>query len=315
MTRRRFFILLIIIVSAVILAAYLSDRRESPKEVELRKLEQVIERYRQAGYLGYTGTGFVGFDRLYLENCLKLLKDRYGKYLDGVNINGPLQSNSINIYFFDRDPEGMLVPFKGNCASVGHKNIIICDLSYVAEWQTFLTEVKDSEWKGSGAPGLTPRQMSQIARAVRANFLIWLLGHEIGHIAHEHHKRHYAFNYDQADVLIQNFDGRGSREEEQADEFMVEAASGGIAGVLYLTLSTVIMEFKNKYQQEQNLSPTFPNNGEKIILKVRSTTHPPFLLRAVNVWLLLNKRYDLESNTLGGKLHFEILKEHLTIGR
>jgi hypothetical protein len=280
-------------------------------------LETAIEKYHKAEYFDYSASSLklseTPFDIVYLENCLSLLNQSYGKNLQSINVNGTIRSDSVNIYFIERDPERLFTAFKGNCAYTGYRNIIICDLSYVNEWQSLPNDERPI-WQTLAGKRATAEDEEfgfAMVKALRMNFVLWILGHEIGHLAHGHLKHHYAFGAKGSEFTINNFDGRGSKEEQEADEFMVEAATGGVAEVFYLTLSDIITQYQNKYMEEQGLAPSFLNEDEKIILRATSSTHPPFFLRAINLFLLLNKKYVLERSS--EPLHFERLKDHIVV--
>src|ERR1051326_3355370 len=107
----------------------MNERESIPGGLMNNSLETAIEKYHKAGYFDYSASSLklseTPFDIVYLENCLSLLNQSYGKNLQSINVNGTIRSDSVNIYFIERDPERLFTAFKGN------RNIIICDLSYV----------------------------------------------------------------------------------------------------------------------------------------------------------------------------------------
>ena len=65
---------------------------------------------------------------------MRVAKEKYHVPLKGFLINPAQPSDdSLNIYFFGNDPDGLLDEFKHNCMSIGYKNIIICDNNYLYE--------------------------------------------------------------------------------------------------------------------------------------------------------------------------------------
>jgi hypothetical protein len=319
MRHRHFTFLSLMIIPIITLTAYyLNDTPE-------KRLVIAIEKYLKDGNFGYTGAGVVEpggqgdsatpYEEIYFYSALKLLSEKYGKHFESININKPIDDESINIYLLDKDPQSLFVDFKGNCAYVGYRNIIICDLNYLFEiqnvdyWRTDpKLEIEHPGWlkdsngrlkPPSDMPKDGPQTEEEVAqlfmgagRAMDMSIIYWILGHEIGHIANDHRNRHYTFEGNSSSLLIKNFDGQGTAEEREADEFAVKAGGPATSWWFYSSINSFIERYlhpKDKSQSRVSLQ------DGKYIVKADSKTHPPLFFRAVEMSRLLNEEYQLES--------------------
>lgn len=325
LTRKHFSLLSFVLPLLIILIA---DRLR-PLDVSFFRrpeLESAIERYIDAGNFGYTGSGIaepansshpeVGYELIYAQGILRILKNDYHKQFNAVRFNQPIKDDAINIYMVEKDPERLFVDFKNNCAYTGYRNTIICDLEYVRNlqndnWNTIkpddLTSVgwtKDStgtlrppESLGDSMPQTKEAMVelfNKLARAKGMSIIFWILGHEIGHLAHEHSNRHYAFKDESTAVLINNARGQPSTQELEADEFAVKAAgNGSIATWFYWTLNSFIARAGKKFLN--GADPFDLSCYDKLVVRSESATHPPLFLRAVEMCIRLNEAYNLES--------------------
>ena len=287
MTHKQFKILIFVYILATILAIYIIH---IPERDSRERTEIVIENYRIAGYLKDTTAGFKDIEKVYYENCLRLLNEKYGKKLKGININESIKPDHVNIYFIAKDPKGFLGHLKlaGNCAYIGYKNVIICDLTFVKEFQRL------PDWLKSPATSPDDILIEKVAQAWHANVLLWIVGHEIGHLAYDHCDRHFIFNDEGVQHFIKVFDEKYLKEEEEADGFAIEAA-GRVAGPLYFGLAQFINQMGNRFLLEQGHSLPLTLSHEKIVVKAESNIHPPLFLRAVNMMLELCRIYGVES--------------------
>jgi hypothetical protein len=267
------------------------------------ELESTLEEYRLNGSLGKPSFTFeavgdgasVPLWLAYTDDACKLVRYKYDNSISGLNINGPALRDHVNIYFIASDPLNRFTYMRGNCMYTGYKNIILCDLSFMRVFQTLdasgettrddLNDIDVEELLIGASPLEISREM---ARRLASNTILWLIGHEIGHLAHRHAKRHFTFDNEAHDDRIENFDGRFSAEEEQADDFAVEAVTPHMAIHVNWGLNTVFLELWHSLGLNQH--PRGP-----IVLKADSRTHPPLLLRALRLNIKLIEAHNIHS--------------------
>lgn len=281
MTCHQFKILTLISLLVVVLATYIIHVQDPWK-----RLEADIENYRIDGCFDYVTSGTKGATELYYDNCVRLLNERYRKNVKGININGPIKPNHVNIYFLAKDPKGLFHKFQDNCAYIGYKNIIICDITFVRKLQRPILKFPTTSTDDS--------LVEKIAQAWQENVVLWIVGHEIGHLAYDHCDRHFTFNDEGDEHFIKVFDEKYSNAEDEADGFAVLAA-GRAVDALYFGFAQFINQMGSLLLLEQGHSFPFTESREKIIVKAESNTHPPLFLRAVNIMLDLCRIYGVES--------------------
>lgn len=217
------------------------------------------------------------------------------RFADHVQINGPPQADYPNIYFLNDDPDRLTQYFKNNCSYIGYQNAIICDAAFVSTYlarfnqidklyDTLITEYDPGEVQGFSA-SLT-KNTELVSQYLKQNFLIWLIGHEIGHaILHKHHVMlepkdlHFDLNYDD--------------NEKQADSFVANnIVTSPTLGVHFRVLlgEFIQQEFRNLYKAQHPQESTNLSESEdrQLILNKKinvnySRYSVPIILRAVRL--------------------------------
>lgn len=314
----------IILTALIIAISYILRLYEpGPIMIQGKNLESVINKYIMAGNFGYGGIGYstklggatINSDHIFLDNCLKIINEEYGKEIRGVNFNGPINKDYINFYFLEKDPDALFKDIGSNCTYLGYKNIIVCDLKFVRDFQSYEGNKPDTGVYSMGADAAPPELKSSIKTlnmVVNNNAWFWLIGHEMGHIARGHISRHYTFDGED-NHLITNYDKKKSNEENEADELCVKAISEQFSFYFYMFLAGYINYQAEKLINAQGkasaLSPLTDKNwtsNESFEVKPNSITHPPLLLRAIDLQLQLIKTYNIESPEYYNKLKSRI---------
>jgi hypothetical protein len=296
-------VVIIIFVLIVIGGAYLLRSRDTQQDDRFREglyafIHHHIERdLFKYPYLG----GFADIDTAYYENVVQGFNELSQKQKDvaGVLVNALPDPNYINVYFFRKNPPRSFPQFEDNCAYTGVDKIIICDIGFVEEHQilrqSYQMLVDYEIRKGKKSTSEQPAEDDDLSQmwvqvhlAVNQVLLLWLIGHEIGHIAHNHQGTNHFIRSD--------FTRKVSRKQEQeADEFAALATRGvGIAHLFYMGIAQLVQRALAKALEEQH-----PDRGkdilhspiylpDDIVLKFpKWGTHPPTLWRALHIQLLL----------------------------
>lgn len=247
----------------------------------------------------------------YLNNCIKLANEKYGCHLAGVTFNTPTPSQDhANIYFFSSDPKGLLQEFKNDCVSLGYRNIILCDSDYLDR----LAVAKPIEWpdkKGEPLPpGFQPGGMfDNVVQAYASYRWLWILGHEIGHIARHHGARHFVLVGEPSHFVIsRNYDSdEHFREELQADDFAVEAVHDEL--LFSIAIYSAIMEKALPALAEQNAlrsgdlgREAIASGKYRLSVTQDSPFHPPYIVRGIRILRQLWARFNLGSGELQAEL-------------
>jgi hypothetical protein len=304
--------------------------RRTEWSFQLAELEKTLEQYRASGYLaspdGIDPSGppyefslepLKGVGELYLWNCLQLVNRISGKHLTRIVFNGPISDDAVNIFLIQRDPHGAFASIRNNCAYVGHsKNLILCDAD-------FLHELQDEKWRHT-LRRQNQKELDDLSARIAKNhgdsdstsqtdwasvlgywnqidnrqLIIWVLAHEMGHLARDDSRRHFIFPSESRDLLIQAFDSRYSQIEVQADHFALEALGDDplLIQPLRTALETAVNRFGSALLIREDQSTDIWSTDEKIVVKRTSDTHPPLFLRALNMLTELNKQHHLSDD-------------------
>jgi hypothetical protein len=192
-------------------------------------LEERIASYKRRKLLDYDLPSMVAGEERFDIGCIKLFLQfaqlMSTRQLRGFAINPQsLDDTLINLIFFTDDPDNAFREFHGNCAYTGYKNIIVGDLRFIRD----LAGIDNVPQYPLLSDGFN---VSATIRAMMANVAaIWVIGHEIGHLACGHDLRHFRFDGEGATGMIQNRDGKPNGVsftiEQQADEFVWQALDG-----------------------------------------------------------------------------------------
>lgn len=280
-----------VLVLGVIVAIGASIQSRSfltPAELE-RRLSEYARQGRLARYdlpsFHIRGQGSDSVETLYIKACVKQAREKYGKSVNGFAINpSTFDPNVVNLVFFKDDPENTFHDFHDNCAFTGYKNIIVCDLAFLHEITG--TTKEDIELESRNPLG-EPHPLLKVASV---GIALWVIGHEIGHLAHGHRLHHFLFRDEARHNLIRNPDGHPTGDsyvaEQEADSFaysVFEDRTPWLGGELTLGLLQVMAGFKNEKRSRQEdvhgemFGPTYHHYRPE----TPSATHPPTYLRAV----------------------------------
>ncbi|MDJ0698162.1 hypothetical protein [Mastigocoleus sp. MO_188.B34] len=270
-----------------------------------RKLENSIKKYIEKNlfFNFHPNFGMSEFMDTYYLNCMELMNKKYGHSIKGLSINNKIQDEHINLYFVSEDPLNIFKYYKGNCTYTGYKNVIICDTNFIKENLLNISKfrqpdiskekfnkiidksnISEEEFnKIIDKSDISEEEFNKIANQLVVsyveNLIIWIVGHEIGHIAHRHQGKY--FNFDgkgwryKNTRAIGNYDAR----EKQADEFAVEALGNWQLGhFLWMGLNQLAAN-------PQFFGAEIDEKGN-IILSKTSTTHLPLFLRILNMAIM-----------------------------
>lgn len=323
MSQIRLAIWSVVVLTGLMAVALLLRRSTSMTPAQL---EAGIKSYAESGRLARYDLPSFGeaderIDIIYLNLCVQLAKMRYGKQLRGFAINPPsIDPSLVNLIFFKDDPERLFRDFQGNCTYTGYKNVIVCDLRFLHELTGVPEEIPrrlEGIPKG-GVEELSEKDLVDLVMAVRASTALWVLGHEIGHLARGHESRHFLFRDDRSDALIRNADGhpkgRSYVAEQEADQFafdvIKETGVPSFGFFLWIGLSQTVVHLANKQLIKQGEQPdtVFGIENRRYRIKAESQTHPPTFVRAVVIAQQLAEGLQLDNTG-----HFRRIYEHIEV--
>ena len=221
------------------------------------------------------------------------------KFDGKVQVNQLPTPDAINLYFLKEDPEDLVDHFKDNCVYMGYLNVIICDANFVrsqldevAGYDRFYSLILINAETGEILNN-NPDNLKTIRSLMKSSFLVWFIGHEIGH-AIKHHdyvvdtQRYVHFN--EVDY---------SERELEADAHVAEMLSKSLetAAIFDPALGEFIEhEFRELYLKSGRPAPS--NVGmnddtfaEKTQLVLRySKYNMPLLVRALRISDLLQQQ-------------------------
>jgi hypothetical protein len=297
-----------VVALGVIVAISIRTRPLTPAELE-RRLAEYAKQGRLAQYdlpsflVGDQGKEQV--EALYIKACVEQAREKYGRNVNGFAINSPtFDPNLVNLVFFKEDPEDTFRGFHDNCAFTGYKNIIVCDLTFLHEITG--TTRKDLELESRNPTG----QPHPLLKVASVGIALWVIGHEIGHLAHGHQMRHFLFQGEAARNLIRNPDGHpvgnSLTVEQEADSFAYDVfkdRTPQLGSALTLGLLQVEAGFRNEQRSRQGdvhgevFGPTYHHYRPEI----PSETHPPTFLRAVTITKYISERPFGQTTTIREK--------------
>jgi hypothetical protein len=291
---------------------------------EHEALVDLLRRYHNQGLLEMPHAS----DEDLLANILGaaglVLVGKYGHSLRETRFNQKPAIDTINIYCFKADPEGALTEFLDNCTYVGFRNIIICDWHFIDRFQDgpalreAIEKAKASDQDRAMAfakdNDISHEFIWGTAAARHRNLWLWVLLHELGHLAHRHQALHFRFGSQPAsarlrfDVAARNAPAGKisfSDEEDQADQFMFDVlrsfgtegpASGAwaVGGQFQSGLNAYIYREARRFLLEQGQPPDLWGSTPIKVFTRRGASHAPTLLRALRLNLLLITEFGIE---------------------
>lgn len=280
----------LILMTTAVIVSQSSSVTLAEKQLEI---ERAIARYVEQKQFAQPATWSKEIADAYLQNCLELAEKQSGKEFDTVQINKRIDSSSINVFFINDDPDQLFTAFRGNCVSIGYKNIILCDLRFIERLQApEVTEEFTNSDNDETADLFANARLRQQSLA-----WLWVVGHEIGHIAHEHNERHFHFAGDQDHKLVSDNRGEYSQQEKEADDFAIRAVGTDSLGRL---MYQGIHQFVNSEGARiaKSLGEENWQQLDAIPLQHSSSSHPPLFYRAARFNLAIINHFVADPNQL-----------------
>lgn len=191
------------------------------------------------------------------------------EFQDAWSINAPPQRRRLNVFVIDShtlpvDSLRSRIRLRGVCAFIGHPQIVVIDRAYVTELMTTL---------GFGASDEERLRLT----------LLWILGHELGHILQGHAPSHFG---PQAMTRLDDRGAESRRKESAADAFVVRQTRD--VEELALALDGLLINLIN-YDIERRTGPVtdmgvgFHYSPGRAIPYKEVGSHPEYLVRAVRM--------------------------------
>ena len=186
-------------------------------------------------------------------------------------VNQSIKPDYLNVFLMKpglrTDPNGPpeLKPYYGSCAYLGENNIVLCDLDFL---NSFL-EKRDIK-----------NDMSD-----QDSFLIWVLGHELGHIVKNHKAAH--FGEDSFEQLVDS-KTLDQRQEVEADVFLVERVltnKDQTTNLARMLIDVLNAEIRSKVGNDlpPGVGIIFDYTNKKIVRYMTLRRHPEFVVRTTRM--------------------------------
>lgn len=235
-----------------------------------------------------------------------------GRYM----LNSPLRASILNIYFLKNDFEGVFAEVRNNCAYLKHDeyNVILCDINFLSDWRNTFPRgyfkgesdwhiidkekgKKKEKWKKHISEDVFEEVLERAEESqhfMLDNFFIqWLLGHEIGHAVLNHSPGHLLYMPDES--LKGN---RLSKAREiEADLFALNHIFDDdlTRTIFWMSISRLVAAWV--YAETGKSGSEIANSDTVIKIIDISHTHPPLLLRVLNMVEVLLEKYPYIDNT------------------
>jgi hypothetical protein len=208
-------------------------------------------------------------------------------------VNQPAKANYLNVFLLRSglrtDPKRPveLKPYFGSCAYLGEANIVLCDADFLT---TFLEKRNIRSFLRSH-----PDKDAQWER-YQDSFLIWVLGHELGHIVKGHSASH--FGEDSFEQLV-NSTSLDQRQEVNADAFLVDRVLANKDQTLNLSVMLIDVlnaEIRSKVGNDlpQGAGIIFDYNNQKVVRYMTLRRHPEFVVRITRMLQQIGKSKGYE---------------------
>jgi hypothetical protein len=288
---------LVLLVSLVGLSHLLRQKEREAPVVSGRTLEELLTKPSFQKQLQFRDAGFADALRLYtyFAGIAINRKRERSEQLDAINFNGAVDDKHVNVYFVFTKEFPSLAAFRNTCVYTGYRNIVICDLEFLDWMQAFS---KNENVAGDKYGELSER----IARASMNNVLLWILGHELGHLAHKDGAQHFTGT---CDHRYRNYlEASRAPEEIGADQFAIDVAeeapapAGDAANYLGYMIQRGLAAFINRagndILRDLGRTPVLVSDSGIIPINARSIRDVLFV-RAVNGIIVANKKYAIEN--------------------
>lgn len=216
--------------------------------------------------------------------------------LRGTEFEGRWQINKqprrqlLNVYILRsglNNTQSATVELEGllnNCSYIG-ESIIICDIEFVNSFlsvhrveESFSNAVRESKMKDA-----------------QRSFLIWILGHEVGHALNRHSRAHFSPN--ELDTMIVS-SSLENRQEFEADLFLVRSLYNDEqtrVAVETMLIDLLNAEIRTKVGRIATFGVgiLYDYSDQKIVEYARRGTHPEFVVRLTR---MLQMSFDASRN-------------------
>jgi len=236
-------------------------------------------------------------------------------------VNSPVMPGMLGVFFCRFDPSGILRQLRGNCLytrGVDDRHFILCDIDFLINPENALRDARDP----TGIPSLpaipstselNPRmrdyeeQFRQVFRTNLVHFFPrWVIGHEVGHAVLGHGEERLRLGN-----LGELQNRRESREREiSADRFVIERMAGDELSRWHF-FNALTHSLNNWIKAETGMSSVDIGDrsysGAIIEIKDDSPTHPPMIIRLLNLMETFLQRFP-ETDTTGfySRIHARI---------
>lgn len=256
-----------------------------------------------------------------IEEVINLLL-RGTKYENKYQINKKPKPNSVNLFIINPDsskikdfPKGF-ENFINNCVYIGEKNSIVIDIKFI---NYFLTKYEENsigymnyeqrlEYKNT-----KKNEREQWFKESRRSLLIWVLGHELGHMMLNHPLSHFAKNklsdYVKTSTIKQ-------KKEFQADSFLVSRVlndkelSNSMVGFFIGVLNGEIAS-KIGYDIPLGAGILYDYSNKKVVKYIKRGTHPEYVIRIARILDIVGNRKGNENIKAMTSSFIRDLKEEL----
>jgi hypothetical protein len=202
-------------------------------------------------------------------------------------INKAPRKGFLNVYVlakgidqYSGNLKSSIKPFLNNCSYIG-ENIIVCDSAYV---EGFLTSHHVQDFF---AESVRAGKMRENQKA----FLLWILGHEVGHVASGHSPAHFEPDPMNRMVATSSLD---NQREFEADSYFVGrllANEQTRIAVETMLIDLLNAEIKEKIGQPPTygVGIIYDYSDQKVVTYAREGTHPEFVVRLTRMLQLSTK--------------------------
>lgn len=211
-------------------------------------------------------------------------------------LNGSREDVDLDIYIFDsRKASGGGTPWDGRCSFIARSSVIVCDVKVIDNF------ISSLDWDKSIVSFEGDRPIDQmfdlqpadatVIDAYRRFFLIWMLGHEIGHFVHGHGTSHFV-----PDPLNAPTEPRSvsQAQELEADSYFGTALADDQALRNEMVLTFMFLLNTHVHLKVcPDISPLQPCPGIQVgagifmpdsnLLLDGSNSHPEFIIRTIRL--------------------------------
>lgn len=220
------------------------------------RLYKIIDEYRLAGNLDDShNVTLMNAIEPYVRNEPSL---RY-------SINDKPDSDALQFFVIDKDPNRLLINFPCSCAYIPKSNLILCDRRALAALEKLAVYGTHKERQQIWA-------LSIMNNGIADLLIHWLIGHEIGHYLYKH-------DYGAGFIGFAPTDNTPSspiyKQEQEADDFAFREMPDSVKGWGHMATNFVIQTLA------QDASKTGPSSKDStdIVIHDNGIGHPNLLTR------------------------------------